>query len=243
MSVISNLRYYVSKLFPNSLKWKLIRLLPEINNFTGKFFQGIRYAWEEDKDFYILYQQVKERSLLDKKRGFMIYQAAKNSENIEGNMAEIGVYRGASAFVAGKAVDFSKKFYLFDTFEGLPKTDPKNDPYWKEGDMDEPDYQEVKNFLSQDCFSFHKGYFPETAKEIGIDEKFAFVHIDGDIYQTTVDACKFFYPRMSLGAYMMFDDYGFLSCPGVKKAVDDFFTDKKETPLYVATGQCLVVKQ
>jgi len=42
---------------------------------------------------------------------------------------------------------------------------------------------------------------------------------------------------------MMFYDYGFLSCPGVKKAVDDFFTDKKETPLYVATGQCLVIKQ
>ena len=77
MNIISNLRYYVSKLFPTSLKWKLIRILPEINNFTGKFFQGIRYAWEEDKDYYPLYQQAKERSLLDKKRGFMIYQTAK----------------------------------------------------------------------------------------------------------------------------------------------------------------------
>jgi O-methyltransferase len=48
---------------------------------------------------------------------------------------------------------------------------------------------------------------------------------------------------MNKGAYMMFDDYGFLSCPGVKIAVDDFFKNKPETPLYVATGQCLVIKQ
>ena len=39
---------------------------------------------------------------------------------------------------------------------------------------------------------------------------------------------------------MVFDEYGFLSCPGAKKAVDQFFQDKTETPIYLETGQTIV---
>lgn len=46
----------------------------------------------------------------------------------------------------------------------------------------------------------------------------------------------------SLGGVMVFDDYGFPSCPGAKKAVDEFFKSKIETPIYLPTGQCLVFK-
>ncbi len=41
---------------------------------------------------------------------------------------------------------------------------------------------------------------------------------------------------------MVFDDYGFLSCPGAKEAVDAFFTDKPEQPLYLSTAQAVVFK-
>ncbi len=40
----------------------------------------------------------------------------------------------------------------------------------------------------------------------------------------------------------MFDDYGFASCPGARRAVDEFFVDKPERPLGLQTGQALVVK-
>ena len=41
---------------------------------------------------------------------------------------------------------------------------------------------------------------------------------------------------------MIFDDYGFLTCPGAKQAVDTFFSDRPEAPIYLPTGQCIVVK-
>lgn len=41
---------------------------------------------------------------------------------------------------------------------------------------------------------------------------------------------------------MVFDDYGFLSCPGAKLAVDQFFSDKPEYPCHLPTGQCFVIK-
>ncbi len=40
---------------------------------------------------------------------------------------------------------------------------------------------------------------------------------------------------------MVFDDYGFESCPGAKQAVDEFFADKNERPWYLPTGQCVVI--
>lgn len=41
---------------------------------------------------------------------------------------------------------------------------------------------------------------------------------------------------------MFFDDYGFLSCPGAKEAVDTFFKDKLEVPFYLSTAQAVVFK-
>lgn len=41
---------------------------------------------------------------------------------------------------------------------------------------------------------------------------------------------------------MVFDDYGFLGYPGAKQAVDEFFTERIESPIYLPTGQCVVIK-
>ena len=56
-----------------------------------------------------------------------------------------------------------------------------------------------------------------------------------------LDSCDFFYPRLTPGGMMLFDDYGFASCPGVRKAVDEFFADKMQKPIYLPTGQALVI--
>ena len=41
---------------------------------------------------------------------------------------------------------------------------------------------------------------------------------------------------------IIFDDYGFITCPGAKNAVDEFFGNQKETPCYHQTGQAIVMK-
>jgi O-methyltransferase len=42
---------------------------------------------------------------------------------------------------------------------------------------------------------------------------------------------------------MVFDDYGFQSCPGARKAVDSFFSDKPEQPLILSNAQAIVIRQ
>lgn len=49
-------------------------------------------------------------------------------------------------------------------------------------------------------------------------------------------------PRLSPGGIIVLDDYGIASCPGARRAVDDFFMDKPERPLALLTAQALIHK-
>lgn len=241
--MIGKIRYLVSLLIPNKLKWWLVRsFLPECVNFTAKSMQGIDKVWQYDIEFETLYNMVSNKILLDKKRAFVLYTLSKNCNFIDGNYAELGVYKGAGSKIILEA-SRNKDIYLFDTFEGLPETNSILDPYWGKGDLNDTSLEEVESFLNSRNVLFFKGFFPESAKEIHNDIKFSFVHIDVDIYQSCVDACHYFYPKMTKGGIILFDDYGFLSCPGVRKAVNDFFINKNEQVIYFATGQCMIIKQ
>jgi O-methyltransferase len=65
-----------------------------------------------------------------------------------------------------------------------------------------------------------EGIFPETATGLE-DETFAFVHLDADLYQSTLDGLNFFYPRLSPGGCIIVHDYNH-NWEGVTKAVDEF---------------------
>jgi len=57
-----------------------------------------------------------------------------------------------------------------------------------------------------------------------------------------MDCCDFFYKRLARGGIIIFDDYGYITCPGAKKAIDEFFSGKPEYPCYLPTGQCFAIK-
>lgn len=198
--------------------------------------------WDEDAVFDMLNRQLAGYTLVDKTRCYMLYQCAKQVAHVPGDVAEVGVYRGGTARLICKTIESTgKAIHLFDTFEGMPAVRVDKDIH-REGDFNDTSIERVRSYLS-DCRNvhLHQGIFPKTSAPVA-QQSFALVHIDVDIYQSVVDCCGFFYPRMSNGGIMIFDDYGFVSCPGVKQAVDAFLEDKPETPLYLPTGQCMVVR-
>lgn len=198
------------------------------------------YLWDDDAYFNNLMKQIIGHTLVDKVRCFMIYQYAKQVVSLPGDVAEVGVYKGGTARLLAKAFEAEGKvLHLFDTFSGMPASDPSKD-ILKQGELGGTSLEEVQTYL-QDCKNvrFHQGLFPNTSKPIE-DTTFCLVHIDADIYKSVIDCCKFFYPRLQKGGIMVFDDYGFLDCPGAKMAVDEFFSDKPENPCYLPTGQCIV---
>lgn len=167
-----------------------------------------------------------------------IYLAVKKTKKIDGDIAEVGVYKGGSAkLICGTT---QKPVYLFDTFEGLPEPsefDKANQ--FRKGDY-AASLEEVQNYLKNyPNAHFYKGLFPATAENIK-NKKFSFVHLDVDIYQSTLDCLKFFYPRLNRGGIIISHDYDTM---GGKKAFDEFFRDKPEIIIELpGCVQCLVVR-
>ncbi len=199
-------------------------------------------VWDEEGEFDGFHRQVIGRTVVNKQRCFIIYQLANHIAGLPGDVAEVGVYRGGTARLLAKTLAATRKpIHLFDTFEGMPQTDPMRDTLRK-GDFGETSFEDVKNYL-RDCrdVRLYPGLFPETATPIQ-DSSFCLAHVDVDIYRSVLDCCEFFYPRLERGGVMIFDDYGDKSCPGARMAVDEFFSEKRETPCYLPTGQCIVVR-
>ena len=86
----------------------------------------------------------------------------------------------------------------------------------------------------------HRGWIPERFPDVA-DERFSFVHVDVDLYEPHRDSIEFFWPRLTKGGVMVFDDYGSMYCPGARRAVDEAFapTDVVESP----SGQAFVIKR
>lgn len=197
-------------------------------------------------EFRALMERVTPLTLVSPERCWMLWSLAQHCRQIPGNFMEAGVYKGGTAILLRAAIERAgapgdKKLRLFDTFAGMPETDAARD-YHKRGDFMDTDLVRVQgNVGTVDFIEYREGFIPDTFAGLE-DEQFAFVHVDLDIYRSITDCCAFVYPRMTAGAVMVFDDYGFPGCPGARAAVDEFFADKPEHPLVLPTGQAVVIR-
>lgn len=238
-------RNVLTKILPLELKYWLVRNLAGVGIFFDKNLRGVALVADTDKEFYDLYKKNKKLSLLDVKKAYFLHLFAKETSHLSGSIAELGVYRGAGSRIIYEALESKKKFYLFDSWEGLPKTDAVGDENWKEGELQEADIDEVKKLLYEDDFIFIKGFFPQCLETFKMpeDEEFSFIHLDMDLYTSTKDALIYFYPRMQKGGMILIDDYEVKACAGVQKAVKEFLTNKNENSIPLFTGQGLIIKQ
>jgi O-methyltransferase len=153
------------------------------------------------------------------------------------------VWKGHSAkFLAEIARRAGSRLHLFDTFAGMPQTDPEKD-FHREGNFADTSLDGVKEFLSDYSAAtvFHPGFIPNTFA--GLESaQIAFVNIDVDIYKSVKDSLEFVYPRMLPGGTILFDDYGWHSCPGAREAVDEFVERLNLLPLILPSGQAVITK-
>lgn len=225
----------------------LLDMKPKIISFLKKNLKNyalVLFATKERQDIARKIDRITQESgmVMEKEEAFQVYLAVKNTRNVSGDIAEVGVFRGGSARLIAETKG-DKALHLFDTFEGLPTVTDEDDRkdgkvHFYQG-MYPASYEEVKAYLSLPNTIVYKGLFPQTGEPVK-DKKFSFVHLDVDIYQSTKKSLEFFYPRMSRGGVILSHDY--LQASGVRKAFDEFFSDKPETLLETIGSQVLVVK-
>nr|WP_294506940.1 TylF/MycF/NovP-related O-methyltransferase [uncultured Rhodopila sp.] len=172
--------------------------------------------------------------------------AALEAAGVPGAFAELGVWRGNSAKVIHSLAP-GRELYLLDTFQGFPDEDCDADPiggvshHFQDVSVDK-----VCAFVGQsDRIHFVVGRFPDSAGAIPFDQRFAFVHIDCDLYQPVRAGLEYFHPRMSPQGLIVVHDYGSGRWPGVTRAVNEYLADKPETPVLIpdTSGTAVIVRQ
>ncbi len=178
-------------------------------------------------------------SLLSPDRLESIQMLLQRVNHLEGYIAEVGCYKGGTGYYLNKFSN-GKKVYLFDTFEGIPMQG-ELDPH-PVGDFNDNPFEEVKGYFSDSPnVTVVKGVFPNSAKDvINETDKFCFVHLDADQYESTKNALEFFYPKMVVGGIIVCDDWQWLT--GATTAIIEFFESKKERPAATVMHQCFIIK-
>jgi Macrocin-O-methyltransferase (TylF) len=159
------------------------------------------------------------------------------TRGVAGDLIEAGAgMGGATIFMramlkARRVTD--RKVWVADSFEGFPKPNPELYPQDRHMDVgpmgaaysiDAAKGRFARYGLLDDQVEFLKGWFKDTFPKAPI-EKLAILRIDADLYESTTDALRILYDRVSPGGWIIVDDYGaYKSCKG---AVDDFRQNQK----------------
>jgi O-methyltransferase len=166
-------------------------------------------------------------SLCTKERLEVISKCAIACLPLDGEFWEMGVYLGGSAGLIGK-LGRSKVLRLFDSFEGVsePKEQdyplgpiPGGDPPMWAGEW-HGDFKRAMLNIGRECL-VHKGWIPDTFKEVPDDVKVAFCHIDCDLYEPTKSGLEFVLPRLTEGGLIVVDDFDYPRHPGIRLAIEE----------------------
>ncbi len=162
---------------------------------------------------------------------FCVDEAITNG--VRGDLIETGVWRGGAAIFMRamlKAYGVTDRcVWVADSFEGLPPPNTGKYPHDANSRLHESrelavSLEQVQaNFerygLLDGQVRFLKGWFCDTLPVAPI-ERLAVLRLDGDMYQSTMDALVSLYPKVSQGGYVIVDDYGCI--PACRQAVHDY---------------------
>lgn len=191
---------------------------------------------------------------------FYILHALHLSLKVPGDVCEFGVAEGTnSALLANELLDKSQTLWLFDSFEGLPKPTAKDkmlhdifglgEMRHYEGKMAHPE-ESVRERLSAIHFPSSRTQivpgFIERVPDTAYPQQICFAYVDFDFYEPIQVALEKIESRLSVGGYIVVDDYGFFS-EGAQLAVDEFCVARQATfekvlPDPAATGFAILQK-
>jgi O-methyltransferase len=155
------------------------------------------------------------------------------ADGVPGDLIETGVWRGGTAIfmraVLEVAGDAERRVWLADSFEGLPA--PNVARYPADAALDLSVFEALAVGLDQVQSNFRRfglldervcflpGWFKDTLPDAPI-QRLAVLRLDGDYYESTMDALVPLYPRLSPGGFVIVDDY--LKIPACRQAVDEY---------------------
>lgn len=205
--------------------------------------------WKEDKDFAAIYEIIKGYTLVDHYRNYELWDlVGQICPQIEGDVLEVGVWRGGTAGTMGKKLQKvapSKKIFLADTFTGVVKA-TEADSQYEGGEHADTSLELVqdlmKNKLKLDNFEILKGIFPDESAHSISNHTFSVCHVDVDVYLSTKEIVEWIWPRLSVGGVIVYDDFGYIDTDGIIKFIKEEKLKPDRWITYNLNGHAVEVK-
>ncbi len=179
---------------------------------------------------------------------------------VAGARAECGVFRGASALLlchAARAHDAAyagQDLFLIDSYQGASESGEQDLIPVRAGDGSarmEPFFPHrpgagwadavQATFREFPAARIVQGWVPQVLSQLP-DRRWSFVHLEVDLYEPTLGALEYFYPRVNAGGVIITDDYGPIFTPGGRKAWQDFCTCRAIPYAVLSSGQAVIMK-
>lgn len=209
----------------------------------AKIGEDLKSFWR-DAPFLEAYRRLCGENYRALERKYTVYNLLRALHGLAGDTVECGVYNGSTAYFLARANEetgANRNIYLYDSFEGLSAPIAADGGYWQTGALSCPEELARANLAGFRNVHFFPGWIPARFGEVA-DQTFCFIHVDVDLYEPTRDSLNFFFPRLRPRGMLVCDDYGFDSCPGARRAMDEYFADLPEQIIHLPTGQGLVIK-
>lgn len=188
----------------------------------------------------VSYTEGPHKSILNTQELEFIARMVRETVSLGGDILELGCYLGGTSLFISEVSAMeacNRRVIGLDTFAGFPVDDTHGN--YKAGDFVPWETLDVHNRLllnpdiDHNRVIFLRGPFENTLPLLA-DHRFSLVFFDCDIYPSLLTGLKFVRNRLTEGARLLFHDYGYAECPGVKPFVDEFIR-----PNYQFVDQCL----
>lgn len=222
-------------------------------NYIGYKIERLDSSYKNNSLFKKILNKVKNYTMTNSKRIFYLHHSVNYlvKNKIKGDIVECGVWKGGSimtiAFTLLQKKSVKKNIYLFDTFTGMTAPSKKDYLYGNKKKnatnlLKENEYlkcianiSEVKkNVFSTNYpkkkIKFIVGDVKKTLKT-NIPKNISLLRLDTDWYESTKIELNKLYPKLSKGGILIIDDYN--TWNGCKKAVDEYFKNKKNIFLFL----------
>lgn len=211
----------------------------------------IEYRPWESSEWEEIFKKAELR--LSKERVYTLAQYLQYSLSLNGDVIEMGVYKGCTAYVLGHFMnEYSRHqnvdrgggtLFLCDTFTGTPETFNKSmGDVNRAGKYADTSVRYVREKLS-DCYDrveFVEGFIPDSLRSIESHTEFCFAHIHLNLYESTRSALSWLQDHMIDTGTVIIEDYGISDCRGVRRAVDELTEEGFIDRIYLPTGQAII---
>jgi O-methyltransferase len=203
----------------------------------------------DDTDFFRIVTMAHGHTITGIPAQWALYKAIEYivRNEIPGDIVECGVWNGGSVLIAACALrhfgDTSRRIYLYDTFEGVPKPEKIDIDCRGNSALTKWAYLRIRGKLwgfggtvdivkdvialsnyPTDNFIFVKGMVEDTIPS-QLPETISLLRLDTDLYKSTYHELVHCYPLISSGGVMIIDDYGYYL--GCRQATDKYISENK----------------